>query len=181
MDINIVPVFVGAIDQDEEAAFGALLAPYLARSDTICVVSSDFCHWWGILAVKFRDELIPVFHYFQGDPLHIHRLLLGATTHNFSTSPLSCYAITPIILNLPYPCFHLCARSWSDGVIDPAPFHWLWSACPIYRIPRKDQKYYLWTTSYRRSTWCFGSTRREGGTGREGSRFHYQVGAVWTK
>jgi hypothetical protein len=45
MDINIVPVLVGAIDRDKEAAFGALLAPYFARSDTFCVVSSDFCHW----------------------------------------------------------------------------------------------------------------------------------------
>ncbi|KAK7064187.1 MEMO1 family [Favolaschia claudopus] len=44
-DISIVPIVVGAIDQQQEADFGALLAPYLAREDTICVVSSDFCHW----------------------------------------------------------------------------------------------------------------------------------------
>ncbi|KAJ7786371.1 MEMO1 family [Mycena metata] len=44
-DIQIVPIVVGAIDQRTEAAFGAILAPYLAREDTFCVVSSDFCHW----------------------------------------------------------------------------------------------------------------------------------------
>ncbi|QRV76283.1 AmmeMemoRadiSam system protein B [Ceratobasidium sp. AG-Ba] len=45
LDIKIVPILVGAIKKDTEAYFGALLAPYLAKPDTICVVSSDFCHW----------------------------------------------------------------------------------------------------------------------------------------
>ena len=45
MDIAIVPVLVGAIDKVKEATFGHLLAPYFARADTLCVVSSDFCHW----------------------------------------------------------------------------------------------------------------------------------------
>ncbi|KAJ7492571.1 MEMO1 family [Mycena latifolia] len=44
-DISIVPIVVGAISKEAEAQFGALLAPYLAREDTFCVVSSDFCHW----------------------------------------------------------------------------------------------------------------------------------------
>ncbi|KAI1797838.1 MEMO1 family [Ganoderma leucocontextum] len=45
LDIKIVPILVGAIDYDQEVSFGRLLAPYLAREDTIFVVSSDFCHW----------------------------------------------------------------------------------------------------------------------------------------
>ena len=45
LDIKIVPILVGAIDYDQEVSFGRLLAPYLARDDTIFVVSSDFCHW----------------------------------------------------------------------------------------------------------------------------------------
>ncbi|KAJ4000964.1 MEMO1 family [Lentinula boryana] len=45
MDISIVPIMVGAISQQSESAYGQLLAPYLAREDTFCVVSSDFCHW----------------------------------------------------------------------------------------------------------------------------------------
>lgn len=45
LDIKIVPILVGAINKTSEADFGAALAPYLAEPDTICVVSSDFCHW----------------------------------------------------------------------------------------------------------------------------------------
>ncbi|KAJ7225471.1 MEMO1 family [Mycena pura] len=44
-DITIVPIVVGTVSQQAETAFGALLAPYIAREDTFCVVSSDFCHW----------------------------------------------------------------------------------------------------------------------------------------
>ncbi|KAF9460856.1 hypothetical protein BDZ94DRAFT_1168937, partial [Collybia nuda] len=44
-DISIVPIVVGAISQSSEASYGSLLAPYLMRDDTFCVVSSDFCHW----------------------------------------------------------------------------------------------------------------------------------------
>lgn len=44
-DIKVVPILVGSIGRDKEASFGQLLAPYLARDDTFCVVSSDFCHW----------------------------------------------------------------------------------------------------------------------------------------
>ena len=44
-DISIVPILVGGISTDKEEFFGRLLAPYLAREDTLCVVSSDFCHW----------------------------------------------------------------------------------------------------------------------------------------
>jgi MEMO1 family protein len=45
MDISIVPIMVGAISKSSETDYGQLLAPYLAREDTFCVVSSDFCHW----------------------------------------------------------------------------------------------------------------------------------------
>ncbi|TDL28485.1 UPF0103-domain-containing protein [Rickenella mellea] len=44
-DICIVPILVGAIDKDRESFFGKVIAPFLARDDTFCVVSSDFCHW----------------------------------------------------------------------------------------------------------------------------------------
>ncbi|KAI0932254.1 hypothetical protein AcW1_000573 [Taiwanofungus camphoratus] len=45
LSVSVVPILIGAIDQDKEVAFGNLLAPYLTRDDTFCVVSSDFCHW----------------------------------------------------------------------------------------------------------------------------------------
>ena len=44
-DIAIVPIVVGSISQQVEAEYGTLLAPYLARPDTLFVISSDFCHW----------------------------------------------------------------------------------------------------------------------------------------
>ncbi|KAG6850514.1 hypothetical protein H0H93_012515 [Arthromyces matolae] len=44
-DIKIVPIVVGAISKQSETDFGAILSSYLAREDTFCVVSSDFCHW----------------------------------------------------------------------------------------------------------------------------------------
>ncbi|TFK30484.1 UPF0103-domain-containing protein [Coprinopsis marcescibilis] len=44
-NITIVPIVVGAIDRKSEVEYGALLAPYLAQEGTLCVVSSDFCHW----------------------------------------------------------------------------------------------------------------------------------------
>ncbi|KAF9499706.1 UPF0103-domain-containing protein [Pleurotus eryngii] len=44
-DISIVPIVVGAISKSLEASYGKLLAPFLSREDTFCVVSSDFCHW----------------------------------------------------------------------------------------------------------------------------------------
>ncbi|KAH9946658.1 UPF0103-domain-containing protein, partial [Amylocystis lapponica] len=45
LDVAIVPILVGAIDQEKETSFGTFLAPYLTRDDTFCVISSDFCHW----------------------------------------------------------------------------------------------------------------------------------------
>jgi predicted class III extradiol MEMO1 family dioxygenase len=45
LDITIVPILVGAINRETEARFGKVIAPFLAREDTFCVVSSDFCHW----------------------------------------------------------------------------------------------------------------------------------------
>jgi len=45
LDIKVVPIVVGAVSKEVEAFFGELLAPFLAREDTFCVVSSDFCHW----------------------------------------------------------------------------------------------------------------------------------------
>ena len=44
---------VGAINKRSEEMFGDVLSPYLARDDTFCVVSSDFCHW----CAEFATEL----------------------------------------------------------------------------------------------------------------------------
>ncbi|TCD71488.1 hypothetical protein EIP91_008868 [Steccherinum ochraceum] len=44
-DIKIIPIVVGSIQKEKEEKFGAVLAPYLAKDDTLFVISSDFCHW----------------------------------------------------------------------------------------------------------------------------------------
>jgi len=52
-EICIVPIVVGAVSQSTEAAMGVLLAPYLAREDTLFVISSDFCHWGSRFSYTF--------------------------------------------------------------------------------------------------------------------------------
>lgn len=42
---KIVPIMVGSLTVEREAAYGQLLAPYLADPNNLFVVSSDFCHW----------------------------------------------------------------------------------------------------------------------------------------
>ncbi|KAL4811035.1 MEMO1 family [Aspergillus unguis] len=46
----LVPVLVGSTSTTTEAAFGALLAPYLEDPENAFVISSDFCHW----GLRFR-------------------------------------------------------------------------------------------------------------------------------
>jgi hypothetical protein len=36
---------VGSISGKSEAVFGKILAPYIARPNVLCVLSSDFMHW----------------------------------------------------------------------------------------------------------------------------------------
>lgn len=42
---TLVPIVVGAVSNESEAAYGRLLSPYLADPSNLFVVSSDFCHW----------------------------------------------------------------------------------------------------------------------------------------
>lgn len=42
---KIVPVLVGALTEEREAAYGQLFSKYLAQPENLFVVSSDFCHW----------------------------------------------------------------------------------------------------------------------------------------
>ncbi|RMZ69358.1 duf52 domain [Pyrenophora seminiperda CCB06] len=43
--VPIIPIMVGNTDAATEAHYGALLAPHLAMTTNIFVISSDFCHW----------------------------------------------------------------------------------------------------------------------------------------
>ncbi|KAJ1527648.1 hypothetical protein ONE63_007610 [Megalurothrips usitatus] len=42
---TIVPIMIGSLTVEREAAYGQILAPYLADPNNLFVVSSDFCHW----------------------------------------------------------------------------------------------------------------------------------------
>jgi MEMO1 family protein len=41
----LVPIMIGSTTPVVEAAFGRLLAPYIADESNAFVISSDFCHW----------------------------------------------------------------------------------------------------------------------------------------
>lgn len=43
--IKVLPIMCGSISTSQEAEFGKLLAPIVARPNVLCVVSTDFCHW----------------------------------------------------------------------------------------------------------------------------------------
>ncbi len=41
----MVPIMVGAVDNDQEKYYGKLLAKYFDDDKTVFCISSDFCHW----------------------------------------------------------------------------------------------------------------------------------------
>lgn len=42
---TIIPIMVGSLNEDSQAQYGHVLAPYLDDPANFFVVSSDFCHW----------------------------------------------------------------------------------------------------------------------------------------
>lgn len=43
--VKIVPILVGALNSENEAMYGRLLAKYVDDPKNFFSVSSDFCHW----------------------------------------------------------------------------------------------------------------------------------------
>lgn len=43
--MKIVPILVGALDSENEAVYGQLLAKYVDDPSNFFSISSDFCHW----------------------------------------------------------------------------------------------------------------------------------------
>lgn len=43
--MKVVPILVGALNADNEAMYGRLLAKYVDDPANFFSVSSDFCHW----------------------------------------------------------------------------------------------------------------------------------------
>uniref|UniRef100_A0A7S2RSE4 Protein MEMO1 n=1 Tax=Rhizochromulina marina TaxID=1034831 RepID=A0A7S2RSE4_9STRA len=44
-NVQIIPILVGSLNEEAQARYGQLLAPYLDDPTNFFVVSSDFCHW----------------------------------------------------------------------------------------------------------------------------------------
>lgn len=44
-DIGLVPIMFGALTYEEEVKFGNLLAEYIKDTETLFIISTDFCHW----------------------------------------------------------------------------------------------------------------------------------------
>jgi MEMO1 family protein len=57
----LVPIMIGSTAPVVEAAFGKLLAPYIADETNAFVISSDFCHWGSRFSHTFymRDAPSP--------------------------------------------------------------------------------------------------------------------------
>ncbi|RAK97815.1 protein MEMO1 [Aspergillus ibericus CBS 121593] len=55
----LVPIVVGAVDEETEEGFGAFLAPYLANPSNAFVISSDFCHWGSRFRYTYYASTAP--------------------------------------------------------------------------------------------------------------------------
>lgn len=53
---TIVPMMVGSIRTEKEAAYGKVLSKYLADPENVFVISSDFCHWGQRFEYQFYDR-----------------------------------------------------------------------------------------------------------------------------
>uniref|UniRef100_A0A1B6DXF2 Protein MEMO1 n=1 Tax=Clastoptera arizonana TaxID=38151 RepID=A0A1B6DXF2_9HEMI len=53
---TIVPVLVGSLSPDKEAAYGRIFARYLADPQNLFVISSDFCHWGQRFRYTYYDR-----------------------------------------------------------------------------------------------------------------------------
>lgn len=53
---TIIPILVGSLSPEREALYGRLLAPYMADSQTLFVISSDFCHWGQRFRYTYYDR-----------------------------------------------------------------------------------------------------------------------------
>jgi AmmeMemoRadiSam system protein B len=68
-NIQVLPLMCGALSNEQEAAFGKLLAEIIQRPHVICVISSDFCHWGS----RFRyqptapqsSRYMPIYQFIQ--------------------------------------------------------------------------------------------------------------------
>jgi AmmeMemoRadiSam system protein B len=55
----LIPIMIGSTAPVVEAAFGRLLAPYIADESNVFVISSDFCHWGSRFSHTFYMREAP--------------------------------------------------------------------------------------------------------------------------
>ncbi|XP_041016857.1 protein MEMO1 isoform X2 [Juglans microcarpa x Juglans regia] len=58
--VKVVPILVGALNAENEAMYGRLLAKYVDDPNNFFSVSSDFCHW-GSRYVFYKNSLTYLF------------------------------------------------------------------------------------------------------------------------
>jgi AmmeMemoRadiSam system protein B len=59
---TLVPILVGNLNAKREAAYGALLRPFLEDPANLFVVSSDFCHWGKRFQYTYTDPACAHIH-----------------------------------------------------------------------------------------------------------------------
>ncbi|KAK9906594.1 hypothetical protein WJX75_004697 [Coccomyxa subellipsoidea] len=55
-EFQLVPIMVGSLTPEREAAYGRLLAKYLDDKSNVFIISSDFCHWGSRFSYTFNDH-----------------------------------------------------------------------------------------------------------------------------
>ncbi|XP_062117609.1 uncharacterized protein LOC133831362 [Humulus lupulus] len=54
--VKVVPILVGAVNAENEAMYGQLLAKYVDDPQNFFSVSSDFCHWGSRFSYTYYDK-----------------------------------------------------------------------------------------------------------------------------
>jgi MEMO1 family protein len=63
--IPVLPIMCGALTTSQEASFGKLLAPIIARPNVVCVISSDFCHWGSRFRFQPTSNEMPIHQFIR--------------------------------------------------------------------------------------------------------------------
>jgi MEMO1 family protein len=61
-DIKLVPLMVGHVPEDKFEAYGKILSKYLSDSETLFIVSTDFCHWGKRFKFTYQNKDFEFIH-----------------------------------------------------------------------------------------------------------------------
>ncbi|XP_046743332.1 protein MEMO1 [Diprion similis] len=130
---TIIPILVGSLSPDREAAYGNLLAPYLADPQSLFIISSDFCHW----GQRFR------YTYYDRSCGPIHRSI-----HNLDKMGMD------IIETLNPPAFTDYLKKYGNTICGRHPIGVLLQAISSLRSNTNGQKMNLKFLKYAQSSQC---------------------------